>query len=114
MNGYILFLEKLTEFNLEYQKKIISNIFGKEVLIFNTNELFGKIFIKFYDGEVYYQFCFIFEDCDKDMEIIKKERIFIYNIYVLNIKSSDILGENIYNLIKILRDIEIDYFNSFL
>ena len=61
--GYKLFLEELKKLDVSFQNKVIGNIFDKVVLVFDISiNYHGNIYIRFYDGKVYYQYCFIFEN----------------------------------------------------
>jgi len=89
-------------------------------LIYSFSKIEEKIIFKLYDGNIYYQFVFIFSniDGDKKLNIIIKERIVICYIFVENLKfeieTEIINGNNFYKFLKILKDGDISYFSSFL
>lgn len=113
MNGYKLFLEKLRSLSEEEQSRVINVIFDKEIVLFGINELDNNIYFKIYDGEIYYQYCFIFEQNDNYVEIKIRDRIVVVNIFVFSDRIEFYLSENMYRLVKMFRDGE-NMFNSFL
>lgn len=116
MEGYILFLEKFNNLNYNTKLKVISNIFNRHVLVFNILKFENNVYIKFYDGNIYFQFCFLFDN-NKDANNLKieiKDRIVLCNIYVMNTSLDCFLEGNFYNFIQILRSGDINLFDSFL
>ena len=119
MEGYFLFLDKLNKLTLKERCEIIGKILEIKVKVFDLNINEGKIFIKVYDGEKYYQFCFVREVfCEEYINISIKDRILVCRIFVDNL-FGDLLNEknfkkDFYSFLKIIVDGDISYFDSFL
>lgn len=119
MEGYFLFLDKLNKLTLKERYKIIGKILEIKVKVFDLSINEGKIFIKVYDGEKYYQFCFIRGVfCEEYINISIKDRILVCRIFVDNL-FGDLLNEKnfkkgFYSFLKIIVDGDISYFDSFL
>lgn len=112
MSKYNCFLKKIEKMSALKQKKLIFNIFKKEVLVFSIDIFNEKFIIKFYDGNTYYQIIFIFEIDSKDYFSLKiQDRIVICHVFVDNIPVCD--NNNFYKFIKTLKTCDTNLLNSF-
>lgn len=122
MIGYKLFLSRLEKINSSDRKKVLNNIFSLEILIYTFIEFDKTIIFKLYDGNIYYQFNFILENnndnFDERLNIKIKDRIVVCDVLVENFElesTRKIKNENsFYKFIKILKEGDISYFDSFL
>lgn len=119
MKGYFLFLEKLYNLSVDKRNEIIGKIFNIKVKAFDLEIKDEKIYIKIYDGYIYYHFCFVKGDCyEDDLSISFKDRIVVCRFFVDNLLDG-YLNEKIFkkdfcSFLKIIVKGEINHFASFL
>lgn len=114
MDGCLVFLEKFDKLDYCKKIKVISNIFNINILIFNVEIIKNNFYIKFYDGFVYYQFCFNFNIDVENVKIEIGDRIVLCNLYIKNTNIDYIYEKKFYDFLKLLRNSDISLFDSFL
>lgn len=108
-----IFLEWFFALNIDIQKKFLENLFNNKILIFDINRVDDIMYIKYYDGDMYYQLCFLFSDSDDILNIKLKNRIFVCDIFINNYDLFICVGNNLDKFIKMLNGkefIDFDYF----
>ena len=119
MLGYDLFIEKLMMLELEKQNLVIGKIFNNQVLLYDLKKNNDKVYLRYYDGNIYYQFCFLFNDKVGKMVRLKiNNRIIMCDILVDSLleKLGYIVDEKnrFYWFLKLLKEGNIKYFVYFL
>lgn len=120
MVGYELFLNELNKLDYYNRHRLIGNIFDLSVLVYDLIELDGRVYVKIYDGEFYYQFCLVFDKASADYLLInKKNKIILCKIFVKSIlikyENNEItLRKYFYYFLKLLVSRDVSYFDYFL
>ena len=117
MLNFDLFEEKINRLSYEKQKKVISNIFGINVIFFDLENFENSFWIKFFDGYSYYRFI-IYNLCDNDdcLEIEIKERIVLCDVYIDNILKSNMFDKNskFYKFLRFLKFNDVNFLSFLL
>ena len=107
------FLDWFFYLKIDSQKKFMKWLFNNKVLTFDICRIDDRMYIRYYDGDMYYQFCFLFCFNDDILNIKLRKKVIIYNIFVKNYDSFIFIGDNLDKFIKMLNGnefIDFDYF----
>lgn len=117
--GYELFKKNLEKLELSSRLKVFKHIFNLNILIYEFYEYNKIIILKFYDGDKYYQFNFVFNSnyC-KMLKIRLENRIVVCDVYVENflfkMKGVATKENNFYKFLEILSDVKMEDLDYFL